>query len=247
MGVLGVSEVSREKLIERVRKLMRLAEGTNRQGEAEAALLAAQKLLVEHGLSMVEVKDTGGRPAPEAVDDTAVAAAYALEQWKIRLAVIVANNFRCECYLHRHWEMDRPRARREIRFIGVKSDAEVAGVVFQSAAKAAEHLCRLHLAERRHEWGYKVNPVRNSFFQGFNRGLADKFHDQVAKNNWALVLVKDPRVKEGLARALGPKPRYERARPLNAGDQSAFTAGYQAGRNFETSGTRRKSLQGQGG
>ncbi|MHB0886881.1 MAG: DUF7168 domain-containing protein [Bacillota bacterium] len=242
-----MAEVTREKLIERVRKLMRLAEGTNRQGEAEAALLAAQKLLVEHGLSVVEIKGDGSRPEPEAVNDTAVLTGYALEQWKIRLATIVAHNFRCDVYLTSNWDarsQTTGRRRRELRFIGVRSDAEVAATVFQSAAKAAEHLCRLHLAERRHEPGYKVNPVRNAFFRGFNRGLDDKFREQVAQNNWALVLVKDKRVTTELARVLGPSPRTERARPLRANDAGAFAAGYSAGHNFETSGMRRKSLQG---
>lgn len=215
----------KERLLTRARKLLALAEGTPSEGEMMAAMLKVQTLLVKHGLTVEDVR--GGDADPREVVNLVVDTTGKVVHWRGWLAGIVAQNFRCETY----WE--RGGRQQKLRFIGMQEDAELAAEVYAAAQMAVENMVQFYLKRRRGNRKVKRATVlgwRNAYIAGFLEGLAVQFKEQVERNNWALVLVRDRRVDETMAaietRRVSSATHYDR-------DQGAFAAGFVDGKHFE--------------
>ena len=102
-----------EKILDKVRKLLALSAGTPYAAEAETAMAAAQRLLLEHGLSLtdVDVSDTDRSFTDEVVFAGKRAPYEAADVWLIVEAFFfcqpIAHNGRL--YTERrvlcHWQM----------------------------------------------------------------------------------------------------------------------------------------------
>jgi len=89
--------MSQEKLIDRVRKLLRLAENeAASQGERDNAFRMANNILIKHNLAMSEVKDVGQQEAR--VNEDAELCIY---PWARDVSNIVARAFMCKFLFQR--------------------------------------------------------------------------------------------------------------------------------------------------
>lgn len=93
-----------DKILDRVKKLLRLAEGTSNVNEAAAAAAAAQKLITEHNLGLVSLEDENGAPAEPARSaheplerEVIRLPGSRLMQWELQLlqGVCATNRTRC--------------------------------------------------------------------------------------------------------------------------------------------------------
>jgi hypothetical protein len=231
--------VSRERVIERIRGCLNIAQDTNFANEAETAMLKAQRLLVTYGLTMQDVAGERGAglggPGSEEVADAAVGEPSGrLPWWHRLLAGIIADNFRCAAYLRRS-RSGAPGARQgpagfrsTVCLIGRPADVEVAGEVYRFGVKAVAQSAR-RFTEQLPD-GVDGRRLRNDFVYGFLQGLKDKFAEQVERHRWALVLTKDAQVEE---RVRGMRLRRAApARPGFGGDQEARQEGYRSGQEF---------------
>ncbi len=219
---------TREDVISKVRRLLTLAERTTFQGEAEAALLQAQALLVQHDLSTRDLEED---ETEQQLVDTAIEASGRLVSWRGWLAQVIGDNFRVQTYQTR-----TRHGLTRLRFLGLAGDVEVAVAVYRAAATTVERLAEAYLSrERARAWGPlgrgEAKQSRSSFIGGFIYGLRDKFREQVDKQEWGLVPIQPAAVQEAVkALHLGT------ARTSQAnyhGDPEASDAGYTCGRSFD--------------
>jgi hypothetical protein len=116
-------------VIEKIRKLLSLANSSN---EHEAALAAAhaQRLLSEHNLAMADVE---AKQRPQSADTVETAVAKTLPKWVRSLSAGVCSAFDCQAIHH--------PARGMMSFIGVGADVQVASYTFTYLDMTVRKLC----------------------------------------------------------------------------------------------------------
>ena len=124
----------RNKVLARVKKLLALSTSSN-VNEAANAAAAAQKLMLEHRLTEVDVSDT---QEGQMFELSMGAVGFAL-RWKFVLVTAVARAFFCEAVGLRVGK------RRKVRIVGRKEDVEVAARVFRYLHAEINRLAKIEI------------------------------------------------------------------------------------------------------
>lgn len=122
--------MAKEKILDKIRKVLALTKSTY-QEEAHAALLKAQELMAQHGLTMAEVQLQQEIGQEQQVVDTCISEKRKNAWYEKSLSVIIGNNFRCHSYTS---------LGRGIYFIGLKEDVEIAREVYLYALNTMLYL-----------------------------------------------------------------------------------------------------------
>ena len=168
-----------KKIIEKVTKLLALADPKNNpsEGEAIAASVKAQKLLAKYNLTMTDV--TGGKKQ-EKIEELSVSVAKG-KIWQRILGSIVANSYSCiSCYTS-----------NAVFFYGHKTDALLARRIFVYLFEVGDKLGKAEVKNIEQQYGIRTN-VYNSFISGFLNGVSE----ELAKTARALTLVIPDDVKD---------------------------------------------------
>jgi hypothetical protein len=173
-----------QRLLERVHKLLALAQSSNRH-EAEAAAAAAQRLMLRHNLELPERE--------ERVD-------YAFRQlgrvtgrvteWERRLGNILRDHFFVEIIWVSAYLPQESKRGRVMEAIGSHENLELAAYVYEFLARSAERLWAAH----RQAQGIRKNADRLAYYAGVMSGFAEKL-DQQARAHRADGLVWVPHAK----------------------------------------------------
>lgn len=221
-----------EKVMKRIAKLLNLADErkNSNANEAQAALLKAQKMMAENNISQA---DLGIFDAPKNTKEVKeVGTEWGKQQWYHKaVADIIANNFKCY-----YWY--RPsNGMTKIIFMGLRADAELARTMFEFAIAALEYNTDQYIeAEREVRYIRDSRPLRTDYMKGFIRGLHEKFTEQVKvlQESYALVLVKDSAVVEAHSKMKFKSATASTGGRKSAGDNGAYRAGKEKGKNFES-------------
>jgi hypothetical protein len=221
------------KVLDRIKKLFNLAQGNSNENEAQTALLMAQKLMAENNIeeSMVIQNEGSFTGTKKSVVQGAVISGSTIPWWKKSLGVIIANNFKCECFVR--------KAHREQSFIffGLKDDVILAKIAFDFACEAIESSCKAYVKKCKQVNPYvNVAGLKNDYIIGWTKGIKDQFAEQVKKNNWGLVLVKDALVIHAKEKMNLTKGRRSTIRCNN--NQDARAEGYKNGKSFNVTAKR---------
>ncbi len=223
-----------EKAIDKIRKLLALAQSDN-AGEAENALLFARKLMAEYKLTERDVADAKkpGKLAHEVY--RAHSFSDLVNTWMLQLAKVIAENHCCcACF-----DFRRGSKVKHIRITGLDDDPQVAMVLFDYAV---QHILHMSERNRRIHLGWMTNrkaknaldrAYTQSYAEGFTAGLAAKYREQFIEKNGevtetALVLVQPVEVKEWQDGLKKCKLRFRQ----NDDNAEARADGYKAGYNF---------------
>ena len=143
-----------EKVIEKINKLLALADQSRNPSENEAILasLQVQKLLAKYNLSLTDV--TGERPEEEV--EQSVADVGTGKKWKYNLATAIADNYACKAFFV---------GAEQIVFYGYKADIVAARRVFVYLFKVGDKLANQYVKKERERYGY-ADGVYNSFVKG---------------------------------------------------------------------------------
>ena len=169
-----------ERIIERIKKVLALAQNNPCEEEAKSAALQAQKLLAKYHLSMAEVEATD-TTKEDPIEELSVTVG-AGKKWKYTLADVVAKNFRCKHFYY---------GRGTIVFYGHKVDTEIAAETFKYLFNLGHRLADSLRVKTYHETG-SATGVYNSFVAGFCRGIQEALGSQCV----ALALVVPQDVKD---------------------------------------------------
>lgn len=190
-----MSDGKRDGLIARIKKLFELA-GDKGATEAEAvqAALMAQRLMAENDVAEWELADARAEREPVSVE-----ASPARAKWRMRLAAVVAKNFRCKWYQSTRWKNGGRRDGRGARtgekrmvFYGYEADARAAALTF-------DHLFRTgdRLANRAARRALRVRGWSDGVYNSFVDGFLSAVESELERQSQALMLVVPKTVQEG--------------------------------------------------
>lgn len=176
----AVGEYSKiEKVIQKVQKLLALANNNPSEGEAIAASMQAQKLLAKYNL---EIADVTGEEKKENIEQV-IADVGAGKKWKYTLAEAIAESYCCKCYYH---------GAEQIVFYGYQSDVLIARRVYMYLFKVGHSLATKYVKTKRDSGALETKGVYNSFCSGFCHGVKS----ELQKNCKALMLVTPKEVSD---------------------------------------------------
>lgn len=210
-----VSEEKKEHMINKVKKMLALAENNPSQEEAIAAALQAQKLMAKYNIhedevTLEEIKDEIDSVFSEQPHDSH------LMKWRKILAKIVAEAFRCNAYMHG----------KDVVFRGYLEDAKLALEVYLSLYSVGHALAKKTESKARSMNG-TAKGVYNSFTAGFLKGVSDAFNEQCT----ALMIVTPKEVKEDFAQFCKESCKSATTVSLKSNDYKAFSSGYEEGKS----------------
>lgn len=105
----------RAKILERIKKLMALADNRDAtEAEAMAAALAAQKLIAEYDVEEWELHSKDAEPMVEKRSDKAS------RRWRWHLAAIIGPAFRCRHFENSSWNTEKSRWEKQMASLGMK-------------------------------------------------------------------------------------------------------------------------------
>lgn len=212
--------MAEKNIISKIEKLLALAGNNPSEAEAQAAMLKAQKLMAEHNLDMAQFKD---QPQEKKEAVTEYFRGYHNTDWAIRLAQVICNNFRCNLLRAPHYGLV---------FVGLKEDVAICKAVFTFAAQTLDKNMK-KLRRQYRKAGKPTDGISGDYSAGFIAGLQAKYKEQVNKNNWGLVLVKDALVEQLTKDIINPKGKRTSGRKLKqSGDSGLYAKGYLDGKSL---------------
>lgn len=227
---MEISKEQKEKLIRKIHKSLKLSSNNPNENEAQTALLKAQELMAKYNLSLSEIdmqEEFGQRKEV----DTNVVYTGKLKWWMRKLANIIGDNFRC------YWFWSTVNRKHKVQFLGLKEDVEIVKEVYNFAIDVIEYYSKMYILENMISGKEEIERTKNDYISGFLSGLREKFEEQVNKNDWGLILLKDALVEEKYS-----SMKFRNAKSSNSsfgGDLGARNEGYKRGRDFEGSGRKK--------
>jgi Protein of unknown function (DUF2786) len=247
-----VNEERKKRLLRRVEKLLRQADGTSYKEEAETALLMAQRILCEHGMTMEEVDALSHEEQKTLVaNEQMVTMGHRHSEWLLNLARVLCRQFRCKHYINHTGGGQQKK--HHIRIVGLAEDVAVCRDVYAYARQTAERLAKAyakqpgvvmdHIISKDYWYRYcEPTPAQKAaankevqalWKEGFIKGLQDKFREQVERSESMAVMLTIHPVVQDAYKDLGLGKSRFRPQAIRAENGAARQAGYEAGRAFQ--------------
>lgn len=212
-----------EKVIEKIRKCLALANNNPSEEEAKAAALMAQKLLAKYNISLSDVE--GSDVSEEIVEETVWfkdCVKGVARAWKYQLAAIVGKNFRCKYFFY---------GKSAVAFYGHKTDTQVAAEVFKYLFALGDRLANrvtYRVLREYHKRGQsaQVSGIYNSWVMGFLKGLNEGFD----KQSTALMIVIPEDVKKAFVERSQNFGQLKSGMRNKGFDSKAYNDGFAAGK-----------------
>ncbi len=169
---VGGDAPERARVLRRVQRLLALADSPERH-EAEAAMAAAQRLMLKHNLAATEA----GGPRGYGVRWLGTPTGRLQVQHRV-LAGILAEHFFVRCVWVWSYDPARDASGRVLEIAGTEGNLEIATYVHGFLLETGERLWREHKRAR----GITANRDRRRFLSGVMVGFHDKLSKQAAVN-----------------------------------------------------------------
>jgi hypothetical protein len=208
-----------QRVLERVHKLLALAESDN-QNEAEAAAAAAQRLMLRHNLETAEATREDGYGYRHLGRITG-----RVSEWERRLGNLLSEHFFVEVIWVPAYRKREQKRGSVLEAIGSPENLELAAYVYDFLVHSAQRLWRAHKAEQ----NLGQDRERMSYFAGVMSGFGQKLKQQ-ARAHKADGLVWLPHEKL----TTYTRKRHPYLRTISHAGQrrsDAFAHGEQAGRS----------------
>ena len=164
--VVELTDEQREKMMDKIRKILKLAQDNPSMEEGLSAALQAQKLMAKYNIhkedvELEEIKDEIGSVFTDQKHNSS------LHTWRKSLAMIIARNFRCKCYMNG----------QDVVFRGYISDAKIAKDIFMSLYAIGDRLGSKAYMDQLTNTG-SGKGAYNSFVMGFLKGIEEGLGEQ---------------------------------------------------------------------
>ena len=214
--------MSNEKVINKIQKLFARKQ-SNFAAEAETALLMAQKLMIQHGLTMQDIGETP-------LENIEVVELHIYNSqtpmWHGSIARILSSNFRCKNIWI--WQNQNGKKIRIMTFIGYSEDV----IIAKEAYVYALALVKYNIRCKKKRFPRITVAYINTYIDGFIDGLRAKFKEQVNHEQWGLILVTPVpvQVQYDSYNPITIKPKGKK--PEKSKNQNAYSQGYVDGKTF---------------
>lgn len=208
--------MNNEKIIEKIKNLIQLANDNPSDEEGQTALLMAQKLMLKNNIALAQVEQF---EEPEKFETSQAVGKEAgrIFWWERDLGYILATNFRCFCLNQR----DRVSNKSRIIFFGEKQDAELVSKIFEAAL--------MYLRYRLDRLPTREPSYKNSYLKGFLIALDERFKKQVEE--YSLMVLPSEKTKNALKDAFQNLTTEELERPEHDFNLEAYREGQFHGKN----------------
>ena len=167
-----------EKILEKIKNLLDLANNNPNENEAMAAALKAQELMAKHGIDSSAIdSDESEKELYKAIYRDS--GKHEMKKWKIGLAETIARNFCCKV-----WFRTISGHGIDVVFYGYKKDAKIAVEVFKFLYEMGNKLAVRYYNQCKKE-GRNTKGIMNTYLIGFRDGIKDVLDRQCT----ALMLV----------------------------------------------------------
>lgn len=214
------------KIVRKIQLLLKKTTNNPSKEEAQTALLMAQRLMAEHGVSQSEINSYEDVTIPDKkVTRSDFKFKRSTPWYKKELSAVIASNFRCYNWISRNNSNSR------IVFLGLEQDVELAKMTYEFACDAIKYGANQFVKElKKMKHISSVTAIKNDYMVGWLNGLKDQFKEQVNQNNWGLVLVKDALVVKEYENMSFNKGRSSHISSSRNSD--ARNSGYRDGKGF---------------
>jgi hypothetical protein len=206
-----------KRVLERVHKLLALAESDNRH-EAEAAAAAAQRLMLKHNVALDD--DTPSQYAFREIGRVT----GRVTEWERRLGNLLRDHFFVDVIWVPAYRVHEHKRGSVMEVIGTPENLDLAAYVYDFMVRTGERLWRAHQVEQ----NIRGNADRRAYLAGVMSGFAQKLAQQ-AKAHRAEGLVWQP----SAARNIYTRQRHPYLRTISHrghGQREVFAHGQRAGR-----------------
>ena len=153
-----------DKILDKIRNLLELAEDGNQDEESQTALLMAQKLMLKHKISQHELD---AATSLDVIVTRSLSVYKTLFWWEKLLARTIADNFRIMLYVQSTRLPHQSKTQRKIVYMGYQSDVDLAYHAGQHLKLVSQDLT-----------SSQKQSQRRAYYQGFMDGLAAKYERQ---------------------------------------------------------------------
>lgn len=148
---------NRDKIIEKIKNLLDLANNNPSEHEAISAALKAQELMAKYHLDSHDIEDV--EITDEIIEDSIYVGKG--NKWKYSLASIVGRNFCCKVFT---------RGTSKVVFYGYEKDTTIATTVFKYLFQTGNKLADKVYRDKKFN-GYNTKGVKNQFLLGYLDGI----------------------------------------------------------------------------
>lgn len=187
------------KIIERIQKLLSLANSPNEQ-EAKSATSMANALLIKYNLSIQEIEDHES----EYVIDRVAQSGYTLKPHWYNLVSLLQNYFFVRVVILKTFDgyssgeyaknHSRTRYKKTFQILGTKENAQIANYIFHYLDRVYPELWK-----DTYERNAQLKPNdKSSYYDGLTAGISELLEETKIKveEEYGLVLVKDPKLSK---------------------------------------------------
>lgn len=207
-----------EKILNKIKNLLDLANNNPNENEAIAAALKAQELMAKYNIELDQLDDK--KETREIVEEVYHQSdKHEMRKWKIGLADIIAQNFRCKVYFMN---------KKDVVFYGYKEDAKIALNVFTYLYEIGNKFAVRYYNKCKKE-GKETRGVMNTYLVGFKDGVAEVLEKQCT----ALMIVTPKEVTESFDEMTNGWKTIKSTLRLS-GDTSAYSNGKSDGKDMAT-------------
>ncbi|WP_312641516.1 DUF2786 domain-containing protein [Hydrogenoanaerobacterium sp.] len=176
---------------DKIAKLLALAESPN-ENEARAAMLKAKELMVQHKLTLSDLKT---KPDAKVIQYlTGVTCSKRRDAWIIDLCGVIARNYCCKSY----WNSRQYKQTVEIGIVGFEEDVQICNKIFHYALDCVNSWIqgkRLQLSGMYD--AFTIRSVCDSYAKGFIQGISAAYLKQEEQHQeWGLVVITPKEVQE---------------------------------------------------
>ncbi len=216
----GEESAGESRVLERIAKLLALAESPNLH-EAEAAMTAARRLMLKYNVERATAKEAGRYAFRHFGDPTGRRSAA-----ERVLAIILNEYFFVEVIWVPVWRPLEGKRGNVLEVCGSLENLEIAAYVFDFLTQTSERLWRDHKKSE----GISRDADKQSYLYGVMNGFRDKLEAEAKKSKKeGLVWVGDSDLSQ-YYRARHPYTRTTHVRA--SGNAGAYQAGHRAGQNI---------------
>jgi hypothetical protein len=218
--VVDASDAGENPVLRRIARLLALAESPN-ANEAEAAMKAAQRLMLHHNIEGAVAAAREGFTFRQLGEPSG-----RIQAAEHILAGLLSRHFFVEAIWVASYAAHAGHGGRVLEICGTRSNLDVAAYVHGFLLETAERLWRDHRRAR----GLRSNAERRRFRLGVMMGFNDKLKSGAEENRReGLVWVGDPALESYLARRY---PRRTSGGGIGIRVTESYEEGRQAGRNI---------------
>lgn len=209
-----------KNILQKIENLLsKTTENGASEAEAQAAMLKAQELMAKHNISVGTIQN-------QTEDHKEVIREFVKGgqncQWMRQLGRVISDNFRCDMLIATGYG---------ICFVGLKEDAQLCSRIFSFAVQVLDKNMK-KLRKQYRKQGLSTEGISGDYASGFIIGLRDKFKEQVERNNWGLILVKDNAVTEYTESIKSGKTAKAGRSLGHSGNQALWAKGYKDGKSL---------------